>query len=85
MKGLITDLINRVQSEITVTKFCASADKDQFAPVKAVIRDLITRLQAVSLSEISHESYCDEEMHEHIMQGTLAAEARQPHSSSSIP
>ena len=79
VKGLITDLTNRVLSEITVMKFGASADKDQFAPVKAVIRDLITRLQAESLSEISHESHWDEEMHEHIMQGTLAAEARQPH------
>ena len=35
VKGLITDLTNRVQSEITVMMFGASADKDQFAPVKA--------------------------------------------------
>ena len=51
MKGLITDLINRVQSEITVMKFGASADKNQFARVKAVITDLITWLQVGSLSE----------------------------------
>ena len=35
VKGLITDLINRVQSEIGVMKFGASADEKQFARVKS--------------------------------------------------
>ena len=40
VKSLITDMINRVQSEGTG----ASADKDQFARVEAVITDLISHV-----------------------------------------
>ena len=82
VKSLITDLINRVQSENGVMKFGASADKDQFARVKTVITDLITWLPVESLSGISHKSYCDEEMHKHVMRSTVQAEARQPYSRS---
>ena len=39
-KSLITHLMNRVQSENGVMKFGASADKNQFALVKALITDL---------------------------------------------
>ena len=51
VKGLTTDLINRVQSKIAVMKFDASADKDHFARLQAVITDLITWLQGENLSE----------------------------------
>ena len=63
-------------------KFGASADKDQFARVKAVITDLITRLQVESLPGTGHKSYCDGEMDKHVTRGTVQAEARQPHNSS---
>ena len=57
VKALITDLINRVQSEIAVLKFGASADKDEFARLKAVISDLITWLQVESLSEAEAQQH----------------------------
>ena len=56
VKDLITDLINKVQSEIAVMKFGASADKDQFARVEAVITDLITWLHTAARSVSSTTS-----------------------------
>ena len=52
-----TDFILIMQSETVLTKFGASVEKDQFARVKALTTDLITRLQAESSSETSHKSY----------------------------
>ena len=51
VKGLITDLIHRVQSEATVMKTGAGAGENPFSRVKDQVTDLITWLQVESLSE----------------------------------
>ena len=45
-----------------VLKFGAGAGEDPFEEVKALITDLIERLQAEASAETSHKAYCDEEM-----------------------
>ena len=59
-----------------------SADKDEFARVKTVVTDLITWLQVWSLPGTRHKSYCDDEMHKHVMRedsssGSTAAAQQQ--------
>ena len=65
-----------------VIQFGLGAVVDPFVKVKSLITVLITRLQAESLSQTSHKSYCDEEMHKHTVRGTVEAEAPQPYCNS---
>ena len=65
-----------------VIQFGPGAVDDPFVKVKSLITDLITRLQAESLSQTSHKCYCGEEMHKHTVRGTVEAEARQPYCNS---
>ena len=51
VKQMITDLMNKLQSEACVTKSGAGAGEDPFARVKDVITDPINRLHSQAPSE----------------------------------
>jgi len=55
----LLQLAGRIQA---VLKYGASAGEDPFAKVKALIVDMISKLEADAGSEQSHKEYCDKEM-----------------------
>ena len=59
MKKLITDVKNKLQSEVSSE---ADAGDDPFAKVKELVTDLITDLTDRLQSETSHKIYCDDEL-----------------------
>lgn len=55
----LLQLAGRIQA---VMKYGDSAGEDPFAKVKALITDMIAKLEQEATSEASHKAYCDKEM-----------------------
>jgi len=55
----LMQLAGRIQA---VMKYGASAGEDPFAKVKALIVDMISKLEQDAAGEASHKAYCDKEM-----------------------